>query len=246
MALTLRELSWVTFRRGDFEEAEKYAEESLTLCREFGDRQEIASTLNILGIVTIVRGMYEEAEQYFGESLRLCKEIGDRRMETRCLNNLGEIARKQGKYEEAARYYEKSLPIAREIGYQRGIAIRLSNLGCVYAELDEEDTAWRYLREALNASLSIRTLPLTLGTLIGVARLQAKTGRYIFAVELLGLILEHPATHAENKQEAELLLSMLHEALPASELEAALERGKLMDLDTIVAKILGEIANEQT
>ncbi len=78
--------------------------------------------------------------------------------------------------------------------------------------------------------------------LTGIARLQAKAGCYARAAELLGLALGHPALDAQNKQEAEPILSTLREALPSGELEAALERGKLLDLKVIVTETLGDTA----
>ena len=61
--------------------------------------------------------------------------------------------------------------------------------------------------------------------------------------ELLGLVIHHPATIAFIKEgEVALLLDELREKMPADELEAALERGKVLDLDTVAAEILAELS----
>ena len=61
-----------------------------------------------------------------------------------------------------------------------------------------------------------------------------------WAAELLGLVLGHAALDEENRRHAEPVLATLREALPAGELGAALERGKSLDLDAVVAEILAE------
>jgi hypothetical protein len=60
----------------------------------------------------------------------------------------------------------------------------------------------------------------------------------VAAVELLGLALSHPAAQSDSVQLAEAALAGLREAFPADQLAAALERGKGMDLDAVVAELL--------
>lgn len=243
-ALALRGLSSVAFRRGDFEKVQGYAEESLAIYRRLDNRQGIASTLRTLSSTARIRGEYQEAERYLEESLTLHREIGDRQGAALCLNNLGEIARIQEKYEEAARHYEKSLAIAEEIDLRMVVAACLINLGLVHASLGGDDVSSKYLYEALDKSAAIGVVPITLFALTGIAELQAKAKDYVQAAELLGLVLGHPAIDAQNKEEAEPILSVLREALPASELETALERGKTLDLKQVVAEMLREMPSQ--
>jgi predicted ATPase len=240
-ALALRGMSSVAFRRGDFDKVQSYAEASLAIYRRLDNRQGIAITLRTLSTTARIRGEYQEAEQYLEESLTFHREIGDRQGAALCLNNLGEIARIQEKYEEAARHYEKSLAIAEEIDLRLVIAACLINLGLVYASLGEDGVSSKYLYGALEKSTAIGVVPITLFALTGIAELRVKAKHYVQAAELLGLVLDHPAIDAQNKEEAEPILSMLREALPAGELETALERGKALELRQVVAEMLGEI-----
>ncbi|MCP4536314.1 MAG: tetratricopeptide repeat protein [Chloroflexi bacterium] len=241
-ALALRGLSSIAFRRGDFAKVQSYAEESLAIYRKLGDRQGIAITLRTLSSAARIRGEYQEAEQHLEESLTFHQEIGDRQGAAICLNNLGEIARIQAKYEDAARHYEKSLAIAEEVDLRLVIAASLINLGLVYASLDKDEVSLKYLYGALEKSAAIGVIPITLFALTGIAELQAKAKDYVRAAELLGLVLDHPAIDAQNKEEAEPILSTLRETLSAGELETALERGKALDLPQVVAEMLREIA----
>ncbi|MCP4544087.1 MAG: tetratricopeptide repeat protein [Chloroflexi bacterium] len=238
-ALAVRVLSEVYFRQGDFAKADEYAKQGLEISKRLNDRQGTASTLRTLSTTARTRGEYKEAERYLEESLALLREIGDRPGVARCLNNLGEIARIQAKYEEAARYYDESLVIAKDVDLRMVIAACLINLGLVHASLGKNDVSSKYLHEALEKSVTIGVVPIALFALTGIAELQTRARRYVWAAELLGLVLGHPAMDAQNKQETKPTLSVLREALPASELETALERGKSLELEVVVAELLG-------
>jgi adenylate cyclase len=242
IARALRHLGYIAYLQGENDEAKKYAGESLALYRELGDRSGVSDALDILSFVATVREEYDVAERYLEESLAICREVGERRGEARCLLNLGENARRQGKYGEAKRCYERGLPISREVGDRAAIAACLNNLGHVHAGLGGDGAAWVYLRQALNESLAIEAVPFVLEGLIGVAGLQAKAGRYVEAARLLGLILGHPAGHEVTKWYADPLLATLREVLPADRLEAALKRGRELNLEAVVAEILGGAA----
>ena len=162
-----------------------------------------------------------------------------------CLNSLGEGARRQGRYEEAVRYYEEALAITRELRLPLTFTI-LNNLGHAYIGLGEDDVAWGYLRRALKESLAIGWMVVALEELVGVAWLRTKAGQHERAAELLGLVLGHPALDEETRWYAEPVLTMVRESLPAGELEAALARGKSLDLDATVAELLTELEGQWT
>ena len=140
------------------------------------------------------------------------------------------------------RYIQEALAIQRELDLRFATANNLNNLGHVHAGLGEDDVAWEYLCEALPELLAIGAIVVVLEALVGVALLQAKAGRYVQAAELLGLVMNHPALDEETKQYADPVLATLREAFPADQLEAALERGKSLDLEAVVAEILEEAA----
>ncbi|MFN2167012.1 MAG: hypothetical protein ACK2U9_12220, partial [Anaerolineae bacterium] len=142
--------------------------------------------------------------------------------------------------EKARQYYTESLSIGREIGHRQGATSTLSNLGHLHVLLGEHETAWGYLREALSESTAIGVTPLTLDALTGVALLRAETGQGDLAAELVGLIANHPAVEADSAQVAETILDGLRDALTTERLEAALERGKGMELDAVVAELLAD------
>ena len=100
-----------------------------------------------------------------------------------------------------------------------------------------------YLREALKESSTIGHVPLILEVLVGVALLRAKAGprEREQAAELLGLVLGHPAVHEDARQLADPVLAVLRDVLPPDELDAAMARGKALDLEQVVEEILAQL-----
>ncbi len=241
VASALSMLGTIAWRWGDIEQADRCTQESLALYRELGDRHKIPRMLNVLGIFAILRQSYDQAEQYWEEGLVMVQEMGDRQAMADMLNNLGYINHHHlGNLEKAKQYYQESLSIGQEIGHRQGATSTLSNLGHLHVLLGEHARAWDYLRQALNESTAIGVAPLTLDALVGVARLRAETGQGDSAAELLGVALNHPAVEVDSVQVGETVLAGLRDALPAGQLEAAMERGKTLELDTVVAGLLAE------
>jgi hypothetical protein len=102
----------------------------------------------------------------------------------------------------------------------------------------EYTLSWTYLRQALSEATAIGVAPLTLDALVGVAQLRAETGQGELAVELLGVILNHPSVEVDSAQLAETILASLRETLPEEQVEAALERGRGLELGKVVAELL--------
>jgi predicted ATPase/class 3 adenylate cyclase len=238
VASTLSMLSTVAWRWGDIEQAEKCCHESLAIYRELDNRRRITAMLNVLGILNTLQENYDHAEQYYEQSLSMARENEDRPTEASILNNLGYLNHHStGNLEKAKRYYQESLLIARETDHRHGVTSTSANLGQLYILLGEHQVAWRYLRETLLQSLAIGAIPLTLDALVGVVQLQIEVGQYLSAAELLGLALGHPALETDVGQVAESALGRLRKVLPAEQLEAAMDRGKMLELDSVVAEL---------
>ena len=135
------------------------------------------------------------------------------------------------------RYYEESLQIARETDHRHGVTSTLANLGQLHIVLGRRQIAWECLRESLLQSVAIGAVPLTLDALVGVIQLQIEAGQHLSAAELLGLALSHPALETDVGQVAESALGRLSQELPAEQLEAAMDRGKTLQLETVVAEL---------
>ena len=87
--------------------------------------------------------------------------------------------------------------------------------------------------------MAIGAVPLTLEALAGIARLRTHEGHFDQAAELLGLALYHPSSNTDVQMQSEPVLAELARALPPDRLTAALRRGKLRELDQVVAALVG-------
>jgi predicted ATPase/class 3 adenylate cyclase len=233
-------LSRALHYQGHPDQAVRRAEEGLSLYDQVGDRQGVAWARNTLALEARYRGELDLSAQYHRQNLNLCQEIGDRMGMTRAWNNLGELARQQGNYEEAEGCYREVLALTNATGDARTHAIAVINLGMASLGQGQDGAAWGYLRDGLRESRAIQVTPEVMYVLAVMAQLSVRGGQAQRAAELLGLVLTHPSTDKEGREEAQPALEALRRILPAEELEAALARGAELDLDQMVEEILAE------
>ena len=69
-------LGWAALLRGDHERARSYFEESLTLCKELGEKLTASDSLEGLACVLASEGASEQATRLFGATLALREAIG--------------------------------------------------------------------------------------------------------------------------------------------------------------------------
>ncbi|MCP4287427.1 MAG: tetratricopeptide repeat protein, partial [Gammaproteobacteria bacterium] len=240
IASNLNNLGAIAHHQGDYGQAGDYYQRSLSIKRDIGDQRGIASSLNNLGAVAYYQGDYEQASDYYQQSLSINRDIGDQCGIASSLYNLGLIAHRQGDYAQAQDYLQRSLSIKRDIGDQRGIAFALNNLGEVAYRQGDYTQAWDYHQQSLSIAHAIQAVPLMLMSLPGFARRYLQRSQPARAGELYGLAQHHPAFNSEVQVRLDEVLPQLAEALPPLELQAALARGKALDLDTVVTELLEE------
>jgi tetratricopeptide (TPR) repeat protein len=223
--------------QGNPQAAETYAEESLAIYRELGDRQGVGHVLDVLSWIAAYTGDHARAIEHNREALAIGREIGDRRQTARSLNSLCYAARHQGRLQEALHYVEESLSIAKELGVQT--IYPLGNLAAVQASTGQADAGWRTWREAMNEALTIGDAAAA-PSFVGLASVWlAQAGQYERAAELVGLARDR-AVDVQAQIESEPALAILRQVLSADELEAAMARGRALDLDAVVAELLDE------
>jgi len=238
VASTLSMLSTIAWRWGDLEQAEKCSHESLGIYRELDNQHKISQLLNILGILATLQENYEQAEQYYEQGLKIARERDERQLVADLLSNLGYTHHHgTGNLEKAKQCFQESLLIAIEIDHRAGVTSTKINLGKLHIMLGEHKAAWNYLLEALPESVAIGAVPLTLDALVGVVQLQIEVGQFIWAAEILGLAMSHPALEVDSKQQAELALDSLRKAVDGEQLGAAMEMGKAVELDAVITEL---------
>jgi tetratricopeptide (TPR) repeat protein len=240
LALAARHLAAVSCQVGEYDEAERWAQESQRGYQQAGDPQGLIAARNELGIVATMRGELEGARACYAANLAQAREMGDRLGAAQALNNLGTVAYDQGVYEEARAYYEQSRAVCEEIDDRMTVAAVLSNLGDVCIWQGQDGAAWDHLRRSLRETVASQYTPIALESLVHVSRLRLRAEQSESAAQLLGLALRHPASTSEVEWAAQPVLETLRDALGPDELEAALARGAEMALEQVVEEILAE------
>jgi tetratricopeptide (TPR) repeat protein len=108
-------LGWIYDDLGRKQEALRYYEQALAICREVGDRGGEGATLNNLGLVYDALGQQQEALRYFEQALAVCREVGDRAGEGTTLHNIGTIYYKQNTYDVALACFLLARSIYEEV-----------------------------------------------------------------------------------------------------------------------------------
>ncbi len=130
-----------------------------------------------------------------------------------------------GDYEEARRVGMRSVAFFRESGSRRSLASAVENLALALTGLGHYRQARQHLLEALKIHLELRDITGLLFSGGGMARIKAAEGKPEQALELLGLVLNHPTATGPDALPARSLLADLEAVLPPEVVAAGLERG---------------------
>lgn len=181
-------------QQGDYTSARALCEESLTIERELGDKQGMASRLGNLGNVARSQADYVQARSLLEECLAVHQELGDRKGIALSLNNLAIVANYQGDYDAAQALNREALAIRRELGDKAGMADTLTNFGNLAKNQGDYASAHSLYAE----SLSLR---------------EELVDRHGIAASLhgLGAVAYHQGDYAEARSFYERALTMNRE-----------------------------------
>ncbi len=114
----------------------------------------------------------------------------------------------------------------------------LAEMGGSILALGDDTEAVRVWREALRIATEINGIPVALEALAGFASLQAKQGDMEHALELLLIVLNHPASLQETKNRAARLRAELEAQLTSQMVEAAQARAQAKTFEAVVDEVL--------
>ncbi len=220
----------------DFVNAENHAREGLALARESGDLVLEMRALIMLGRIASFRGDSGSAQTYHEEVITLARHSGNREREATALNNLSLIHVRQGNLTTALALAQTALDMKRESGALPHIANILSTKGEIYLALDQPGEARTSLRASLKLSRQLGYVPSILYSLVLFAKLAARDGHVLTALNWLGLIQNHPACGTETR--LALLETLSHMELGTIDAETGLAAGAALDLNTVVQEIV--------
>jgi predicted ATPase/DNA-binding CsgD family transcriptional regulator len=160
----------VAHLQADYEHAEFWLREALTLGRTIGDKRCTAMCLGALAAAAERQGDYPAADRLYAESLQLLRELGNPGGMAVTLSNHAGLLVGQGRLAEARMLYLESLSLLRDGGSLPMVAIVLGHLGNVECSLGRCDLADPLFDEMLGIARS-------LGQKQGIAQALARVGR---------------------------------------------------------------------
>lgn len=129
---TLNTLCREVKNTGDFQKANQYANDALSLSKKLRFKKGEAKAYNNIGIIFDNQGDYENALKNYIIALKIREEIGDKTGIAGSYNNIGNIYYAQGNYSAALKNHLSSLKTRTEINDKNGMAICFMNIGNVY------------------------------------------------------------------------------------------------------------------
>jgi len=230
-------LGIIALEMGDHKIAHRRLVDALAVGRETGDPMLIAHGLSFLSMTLQTMGETAEAEKFLQESLTLTQKIGYRWGVGNALDGLGVLAQKSNP-DEARKLFAAGSDIYREIGDLRSLTRALCHQGYNSLALDDLPDAQKSFAEALRLAHQCDYTPYALESLAGFANMYTKQGNKEQALELLLVVLNHPAILSSTKDRAAHLRAELEGHLTPQQVEAVQARAQAKTLDAILDEIL--------
>ena len=206
--------------------------------RAIGDPRFTAFALQSLSWSALRLERYDEARTALEESAALSISVGDRSIKSFADRGLGIIAQTQGEHKKAVEMFRKSLDIFSELGARQEAARILSDLGRSVFALGNSVESEQTWRESLRIANETQGIFIELEALVGFASLQAKQGMLEPALEMLLIVLNHPAITESTKKRAQSLHGELEAQLTNQQIQAAQVRAKNKYFETVVEELL--------
>ena len=212
----------------------------VTEWRLIGDPRLIALGLDFLSRSALRLGRYDEARAALEENVALNSSIGFGWGLGTAYRGLGRVSQAQGNHQQAVVMFRTGLDTFTELGGSWWVARVLAEMSRSVFALGNHTEAGRVWRESLRIATDIRATPVALEGLASFASLQAKQGKLEHALELLLMVLNHPASLQVTQNRAEHLRTELEAQLTRRQIEIAQAQARVKPFDQIVEQILRE------
>lgn len=237
-AYSLGALGWVYLDLGDYPKAEQYYQESLLFFRGLGRQPHVTWTLSMLSYAAILNDKLAAAKAYLDEVVSIQRNTESKEGWWYCCVQ-GELALVQGDAGGAEAYFQSSIALFEDIddisAYRGGLAWPLNGLGrAVYLRKDYARCRQKF-QEALLMAQQAPSVPEAFDILAGMATLLATGDEPARAVELVGYIMNCPASRKCTQKRTQQLLAEITLKLSPSELSVALNKGRDKGINEIYA-----------
>jgi tetratricopeptide (TPR) repeat protein len=191
------------------------------------------------GNVAYEQGDTITAREMYQEALKIRREIDDRKGIPIALLFLAHLDMESGNLADAESQLYAAMVQLRELNLGE-LPRALVILAIIKRRLGQSVESVNLLKEALSLEQVKSSSRRMLQVLEEVTQLLFLDERYLMLSEWIGMFLEHNISY-RSRQNMHQLLDDLRPHLDASTLEVALERGKMLNLDEAVARLLAEL-----
>lgn len=219
-------------RFGDLEHARRLRLESLELAHALDDRIRLAWSMWEMGELLRVEGDLAAARHWYDDALAEFKAADQLQGIAFYHRGLGDIALTEGDFEAARQRFELCLNLSEAEGQLWTIAYALSGLGRAEVALGNLDVARQQFHEAFQHAY---IGDLSMVPLYGLATAFAAAGQFERAIELAAFVVSYHMSWHETRRLAAALIEDAGDCIDKDEAEAAFERGRQRDLDSVIA-----------
>ena len=209
---------------GDYQKGYELMQEGLALWRTLGDPHSISLGLNFFVETQINLGRYEEAITSMQESIALCERTKNRWGLGTAYRFLGLATMATGRSIEAQGYLQKSLEIFGEYFTGWDIARSLTYLGDALFMAGDLPQADKHYMDALRLAVEVKSKPVAMDAIVGLARVRMCQGEVEKAFELASHVLSQAASTQETRDISHQLISEAERQLDVSLVQEIRER----------------------
>ena len=246
LALALGSLNLAADFLTRYEEAEAAARKMLGIASQQDDKWLLAFTLYKVSVANPPKQDYAEMRRVAQAGTNLFEELGEAVVLISPLVTLGHAVFALGEHAQAREIYLRCLKTSEEVGYRWGTANACKYLGQMALSLNETTEAETYLLRSLKIADEIGMERDQVNLLCDLARVRMAENHLEGAVELLAVVLQHPASHLHRlgggsvRDRAQELLDTLKAGLSTETYDAAWERGNALEFDQVVVDLFAK------
>jgi len=247
LALALSSLNLTADYLTHYEEAEAAVRKMLDIASQLDDKWLLAYTLYKVSVANPPKQDYVEMRRVAQTGVDLFEELGESIVLISPLVTLGHAVFALCEHAQAREIYLRCLKISEAVGYRWGIGNACKYLGQMAMSLNETMEAEAYLLRSLKIADETGSGRDQVNLLCDLARVRMAENRMEEAVELLAMVLQHPASGLHRlgggsvRDRAQELLNALKAELSIETYTAALERGNAREFDQVVGELLANL-----
>jgi predicted ATPase/DNA-binding SARP family transcriptional activator len=243
-AAALRGASALARSSGDYEDAIRFGEDCLAMCRDLEDRQGVAASLNSLSATALALGRVEDAVRYGENSLAEIRGTGNQRGLGASLTNLGTALRNLDRYDDANLALQEATGVFVALGDVRGETSAIINRAILERRRGWLERSRQSCMEALRLCVSLAHAEGQVDCLDVVAVIEVAEGQYAKGLRLfevvnaarrrLGLEVSTP----DERRDREAAMTLTRAALDRETLAAVEAAGREVDIASAAIEVL--------